>query len=128
MHGSKCGQPSPRQRRQALSEARFTPGPWEAVQIEEGLFHIHSPKGERRNPVPVAVVDHHRDGYTPIRTVTAPADANLIAAAPAMYEALKDVEWSDSGYCPQCTAPKHGNRHQLQCILGNALLAAEGKR
>lgn len=80
----------------------FAPGPWEAVQIEEGLFHIHSPKGERHNPVPVAVLDHHRDGDEPTRTIRTPANAYLIASAPEMYEALKGIadadqkEWDES--------------------------------
>jgi hypothetical protein len=72
-----------------MNDTKFTPGPWAAIEIEEGLFHIHSPKGERHNPVPVAVIDHHRDGHEATRTVTTPANAHLIAAAPDMYEALK---------------------------------------
>ena len=72
-----------------MAETKFTPGPWEAVEIEEGLFHIHSPKGDRHNPVPVAVLDHHRDGHEETRTVRTPANAHLIAAAPELYEALR---------------------------------------
>jgi hypothetical protein len=71
--------------------AKFTPGPWEAILIEEGLFHIHSPKGGRHNPVPVAVLDHHRDGHEETRTVRTTANARLIAAAPELYEALKEI-------------------------------------
>ena len=73
-------------------DRNFNPGPWEAVQIEEGLFHIHSPKGDRHNPVPVAVLDHHRDGHEPTRTITTPANAYLIAASPDMYNALQAAE------------------------------------
>jgi hypothetical protein len=76
-------------RKEVMSESKFTPGPWAAIEIEEGLFHVHSPKGERHNPVPVAVLDHHRDGHEATRTVTTPANAHLIAAAPEMYEALQ---------------------------------------
>lgn len=68
--------------------SKHTPGPWEAVEIEEGLFHIHSPKGNRHNPVPVAVLDHHRDGDEGTRTVTTPSNAQLIAAAPELADAL----------------------------------------
>jgi hypothetical protein len=70
---------------------RFTPGPYEAVLAAEGLFHIHSPRGDRKNPVPLAVVDHHRDGHEPTRTVTTPANAHLLAASWEMYQALKAV-------------------------------------
>jgi hypothetical protein len=84
-----------------MTEPKFTPGPWAAIEIEEGLFHVHSPKGERHNPVPVAVLDHHRDGHEATRTVTTPANAHLIAAAPDMYEALKRVmenKWEPDKY------------------------------
>lgn len=73
-----------------MSEAKHNPGPWEAVKIKEGLFHIHYGRGERHNPVPLAILDHHRDGYEPVRTITTPANAHLIAAAPEMLEALKE--------------------------------------
>jgi len=104
-----------------MSETRFTPGPWEAVEIEEGLFHIHSPKGERHNPVPVAVLDHHRDGHEPTRTVTTPANAALIAAAPALYAALEGL------------LARHNDgseeKHWAEWDTArDALLAAEGKR
>jgi hypothetical protein len=40
-----------------------------------------------------------------------------------LHRALKDVEFSDGGVCPQC-----GSRsHHPECILGNALKKAEGK-
>lgn len=67
---------------------RFTQGPYEAVEVAEGLFHIHSPKGDRKNPVPIAVVDHHRDGHEDTRTVITPANAYLLAASWDIYQAL----------------------------------------
>ena len=59
-----------------------TPGPWEAIDIEEGLFHIHSPKGERVHPVPVAIVDYHRDGHEFTRTVRSRATRTLSPPRP----------------------------------------------
>jgi hypothetical protein len=43
----------------------------------------------------------------------------------AMREALREVEWSDTGSrCPQC-ANSYRNGHKPKCILGNALELAE---
>ena len=72
-----------------MSNAKHTPGPWEVVEIEEGLFHIHSPKGDRVHPVPVSVVDYHRDGHEEIRTIKSRANARLIAAAPDLLRLLQ---------------------------------------
>ena len=63
-----------------------------------------------------------------------PADKNLIQAAPDMYEALKEVEYSavldlDGDFiscCPICDVWA-GEKHKDYCEIGNALRKAEGR-
>ncbi len=73
----------------------YTKGPWEAVEVAEGHWHI-LPVDRTPDRVPTAVLDHHRDGHNPTRTVITPADARLMAAAPELLEALKRfIEYGD---------------------------------
>lgn len=65
----------------------YISSPWNAVEVKEGLYRIHSPKGDRVNPVPVAVVDYHRDGHAPTRVEASRVRAKLIAAAPELLDA-----------------------------------------
>jgi len=61
-------------------------------------------------------------------------DDNFVQAAPDMYEALKEVEYSavldlDGDYiscCPICDVWA-GEKHKDYCEIGNALKKAEGK-
>jgi hypothetical protein len=62
-----------------------TPGPWEAVRVTEGHFLIF-PVERSHDRVPIAVCDHSRDGHEPMRIVTTPADAALIASAPDLLQ------------------------------------------
>lgn len=61
-----------------------TPGPWEAVEVEEGYWSIY-PVARNSTRVPIAVLNHSRDGYEPIRTLVTPDDARLIAASVNAY-------------------------------------------
>lgn len=65
-----------------------TPGQWEAVEVADGLWHV-LPIERTATRVPIAVLDHHRDGYEAMRTVITPADARLMAAAPELFNALQ---------------------------------------
>lgn len=67
----------------------YIKAPWEVVEIKEGHFNIY-PANRHSTTCPIAVVDRSRDGHGPTRTQTAPANAHLIAQAPAMLEALKN--------------------------------------
>ncbi len=57
-----------------------------------------------------------------------PEDAALIACAVTAFDAMKaaliDLEWSNSGRCPQCNN-KLIESHQPKCILAIALNLAE---
>jgi hypothetical protein len=59
---------------------KYTPGPWAAEA--NGVF-----KDEQRNPIASVYDPEHTNHLTDI----AKANAQLIAAAPDMYEALKDL-------------------------------------
>jgi hypothetical protein len=63
-----------------------TPGPWIASQRKSGGWHILGADGELRY---IAVVEDSEYFYTPPANE---ANANLIAAAPDMFEALELVE------------------------------------
>ena len=74
--------------------SKHTQGPWQAVQLEEGLFEIRSRYAER---LPIVTLDKRRDGHEGYRTVETPANAYLIAAAPELFEALKDIRENNLG-------------------------------
>jgi hypothetical protein len=63
-----------------MTNTKHTPGPWSAHYNNEGLT-VFSPDN-----VTVAYVDYDECEERPVE-----ANAHLIAAAPAMYEALKDL-------------------------------------
>jgi hypothetical protein len=80
------------------NKKKWTPGPWKAVLTKEGKFEIHRalPPSEHRR-VPLAVIDHSRDGHEETRTVIAPEVAHLMAAAPLLYDALESLLESIAG-------------------------------
>ena len=60
---------------------KHTPGPWRAV-----LTYVHSVREDRRTTTSVADC-----GLTPSRAEEAQANARLIAAAPELLEACKEL-------------------------------------
>ena len=85
---------------------KHTPGPWSAHYNNEGLT-VFSPDN-----VTVAYVDYDECEERPVE-----ANAHLIAAAPAMYAALKLVmEMDRTNICDEA----------IVCIAG-ALAQAEGR-
>mgnify|MGYP003443102101 CR=1 FL=1 len=78
---------------------KHTPGPWSAHYNNEGLT-VFSPDN-----VTVAYVDYDECEERPVE-----ANAHLIAAAPALLEALKNVlefyEWSNSNGAEQAAYDK----------------------
>ena len=79
-----------------MSHGKSTLGPWEAVKVKEGMFYIF-PETRTESILPIAVLDHSRDGHEPFRLHTVPFYAALIAAAPELLEALKaSLEWVDA--------------------------------
>lgn len=73
-------------------ETKWTPGPWEAV--ERGAYSDFG--GHSRvvvgDDMRIAVVHHSND-------IRDDANANLIASAPDMYEALEKIRAGDSFNC-----------------------------
>ena len=69
-----------------MSEPKFTPGPWRAVQHEAG-WTVDT--GGLRGPV--RAICYYEDGDPVGAVVMDEADACLIAAAPDLYEASKDL-------------------------------------
>ncbi len=76
-----------------MSKPKFTPGPWTATL---GMRTIRVKRGDRFTAIGM--------------DAQAECDANLIAAAPDMYEALKGVcnicEYGLGVTCGQCPVPK----------------------
>jgi hypothetical protein len=96
--------------------AGHTPGPWQAVQIRDGLWHVINDP----HRVPIAVVDHSRDGHPPTRK-QAEDDARLIAAAPDLLHAAKLALTIIEGLEHQTSESIDGN------LLRAAIAKAEGR-
>ena len=102
--------------------AQFTPGPWVAERDTARnayAWKVTGAKGVVEDIARLALVD----SVSQIE-----ANATLIAAAPAMYEALQDIEsYTELGL--NSDEPKHWEA-SLQDILGivrDALAQAEGR-
>ena len=109
------------------NKTQFTPGPWQVNDSTENdddtTLTIFAPADE----VEIATMSAYENGcecFSEIRE-----NAHLIAAAPAMYEALQDIEsYTELGL--NSDEPKHWEA-SLQDILGivrDALAQAEGNR
>ena len=96
-----------------MSEPKFTKGPWKATYDSQlrALIEIYNTEDR----IPVAVLP---DRGTVEAMPEVEANANLIAAAPDMYEALEVF----CSYCFGCT----DNECKI-CIYGKALRKARGE-
>lgn len=70
-----------------MTDRKHTPGPWRVVRDRNGAatMILSSQKDEDGDELPV--IDYEHGGYT----YAYEANARLIAAAPDMYEALKEA-------------------------------------
>ena len=95
---------------------QHTPGPWAVSDDGDMTLIIHAPKDE----VDIARMSNDCEMFSEIR-----ANAHLIAAAPAMYEALSDVP------LPSCNGDKaewYARFYAWYCGARQAAIAqAEGK-
>lgn len=75
-----------------MAETKFTPGDWEAVELNKGAALIVQPCD--MSLPPICLVDRQDNAW---------ANAKLIAAAPELYEALKSIDdaWSREGWTPE---------------------------
>lgn len=70
-----------------MSDTKHTPGPWAVSTVPTSIGHTHKiePIGAR------LFVDHRDKAEKDAKTLTALANAHLIAASPDMYAALQPV-------------------------------------
>ena len=94
--------------------AQFTPGPW----FTDNYFDITSSSGDVIVRPPLSILENDRIHPNECR-----ANANLIAAAPAMYEALK--EWCD--YYAAYNPIRDKRIEPFIQLTRKALAQAEGK-
>ena len=106
-----------------MNNAKHTPGPWKAVKDEARNPHYAWNIEGAPGVVPTIARLSMIDAGAQIEP-----NAHLIAAAPAMYEALQDIEsYTELGL--NSDEPKHWEA-SLQDILGivrDALAQAEGR-
>ena len=111
-----------------MSEAKFTPGPWKATYDSQLQAAIEIYNTEDR--IMVAVLP---DRGTVEAMSEIEANANLIAAAPDMYEALEQMEplinnsTGIVGYYMNGNIAKW-NDFDVTRIIGNALRKARGEK
>ena len=111
-----------------MSEAKFTPGPWKATYDSQLQAAIEIYNTEDR--IMVAVLP---DRGTVEAMSEIEANANLIAAAPDMYEALEQMEplinnsTGIVGYYMNGNVAKW-NDFDVTRIIGNALRKARGEK
>ena len=98
-----------------MSEPKFTKGPWKATYDSQlqALIQIYSTEAH----LPVAVLP---DRGTVEAMPEIEANANLIAAAPDMYEALETT-------CEYCIGKEATDCPCERCITGKALRKARGE-
>lgn len=79
-----------------MSAAKHTPGPWEPIKLNSaplGLWAVNAPGYGGRNPL-VCGMEYSKGG--PILHAESEANARLIAAAPDLLEALKEMVAGDA--------------------------------
>lgn len=106
------------------TKTKHSPGPWRVVNDTAIVGPGYDERADRPQPV---IVEHSSGG---IAFVEAKANARLIAAAPELYEALKDL----LNECPQefDGLPEHGRllptaRNARIAKARAALAKADGK-
>jgi len=71
-----------------MSDAKHTPGPW-VILLDDDAIEIVGNADERSVPVADIMLDEHTS-FAP-QMIEAVANANLIAAAPDLLEALENL-------------------------------------
>lgn len=101
-----------------MSEPKFTPGPWEAINTSWEYSVVVDEDAARIAQVFIRdeADEETQDKFEAIKN----ADANLIAAAPDMYEALETT-------CEYCIGKEATDCPCERCITGKALRKARGE-
>lgn len=115
-----------------MSNHKHTPGPWKVRKVVDNSGDYPFPNYDI-----LALLDYGPQGIAD--AYNNPYNARLIAAAPALLEALEAVEWvvdykepltrhgDNYRFCPHCRAEKYDG-HNDSCKLGNALKLVRGER
>jgi hypothetical protein len=120
-----------------MSDHKHTPGPWEVknstdVFTKLGAKNRHDIEaacndGWQIADCSVGVTFDRDDQERTLKPSEQKANARLIAAAPALLEALEAVEWEGTPrgtsygcFCMCCGNPEEDG-HERSCKLGNAL-------
>ena len=101
--------------------SEHTPGPWILHDDLDFIYVIHPSR--KYNVFDVAVQNPNNIATNEEMV----ANANLIAAAPELYEALQRMEWDHKGQCRNCRGFADVDGHSLNCSVGYALRKAKGK-
>jgi hypothetical protein len=123
-----------------VSDHKHTPGPWEVknstdVFTKLGAKNRHDIEaacndGWQIADCSVGVTFDRDDQERTLKPSEQKANARLIAAAPALLEALEAVEFvyiSPLGtFCPECRERKKDG-HKDDCLIGNALKMVRGE-
>lgn len=118
-----------------MSEPRFTPGPWASYHDSGGYHYIgaeHQGLAPTRKPGEVAYLDVCRV----IRQAKGEANAQLISAAPELYNAVKIALEIVDLWLPKNVSEQHSEQYENEInalyLMRNkfldALEKAEGKR
>lgn len=108
-----------------MSETKFTPGPWHVVPTPQGTF---GKNWVEIAPSVVTSAEYHssRDGVVAGVQISK-ANARLIAAAPALYEALKNAERALTRHIPEGHGVHPNPEFEIVLASRAALALADGK-
>lgn len=110
-----------------MSEAKFTPGPWEleTVRTQVGVCHKIGKLGSSTRITSACLYDDcYSDKPGDLQLL---ADAHLIAAAPDMYEALKAAREKALASIPSAIGFTQGDLQAIANICNVALKKASGQ-
>lgn len=109
-----------------MSDTKLLQIPLETAKLIDKVFLPSNPNKMRTShPSVIEAVRHFKALLRNTRAFT-PKQLAAEEINRELLEALKEVQWSNGGMCPQCAfGPKRG--HQDRCVIGCAIAKAEGQ-